>query len=294
MIDQPHIHVSGMPARWPPILKEGLPSTLAPNMPDYDRARAEFSWATGRSWLEGLPGGRGLNIAHEAIDRHTTGPVGSRVAIRWISATDVRRNYTYNDLRRATSRFANVLRGLGVGRGDVVATLAGRIPGFYVAALGTLKNGSVYTPLYSAFGPDPIVSRMTIARAKVLVTTEALYRRKVAPVRARMPDLEHVLLVRETAEPLPPSTRDFDELLGAASDDFTIPGTDAQDLALLHFTSGTTGKPKGAMHVHEAVVAHYATHVSHSTFILATVSGARPIRAGSAPARHAYAPRVRA
>jgi acetyl-CoA synthetase len=240
-------------------VKPASPDAVAPNMLDYHRACAEFSWDIARTWLDGLPGGRGLNIAHEAIDRHAAGPLGSRVAIRWISRTDVRRDYTYNDLRRATNGFAHVLRGLGVGVGDVVATLAGRIPGLYVAALGTLKNGSVYSPLYSAFGPEPIVSRMTIARAKVLVTTDVLYRRKVAPVRAQMPDLEHVLLVRETAEPLPPSTHDFDALLDAASDDFTIPRTDAQDLALLHFTSGTTGTPKGAMHVHEAVVAHYAT-----------------------------------
>jgi acetyl-CoA synthetase len=228
-------------------------------MSDYDRVRSQFSWDAARQWLQGLPGGCGLNIAHEAIDRHATGPLASRVALRWISRTGARRDYTYADLCRATNRFANVLRQLGVGKGDVVATLAGRIPSLYVTALGTLKNGSVYTPLYSAFGPEPIVSRMTIARARVLVTTDVLYRKKVEPVRAQMPALEHVLLVRETTATLPPATRDFDDLLGHASDDFVIPPTDPQDLALLHFTSGTTGKPKGAMHVHEAVVAHYAT-----------------------------------
>jgi acetyl-CoA synthetase len=100
---------------------------------------------------------------------------------------------------------------------------------------------------------------MTIARARVLVTTDTLYRKKVEPVRARMPALEHVLLVRDTTAPLPPGTRDCNELLDAASDEFTIPPTDAQDLALLHFTSGTTGTPKGAMHVHEAVVGHHET-----------------------------------
>ena len=141
----------------------------------------------------------------------------------------------------------------------MVATLAGRIPGLYITALGTLKNRSVYTPLYSAFGQDPIVSRMTIARARMLVTTDVLYRSKVESVRAQMPALEHVLLLRETADALPPGTQDFTELLDAVSDDFTIPPTDPQDLALLHFTSGTTGQPKGAMHVHEAVDAHYAT-----------------------------------
>ena len=243
--------------RWPAIVK-GPAAGIAANVSDYSQAYAEFSWDGARRWLDGLPGGRGLNIAHEAIDRHT-GLHASRVALRWISRTGERRDYTYDDLRGATSRFANVLGRLGVGKGDVVATLAGRIPGLYVAALGALKNGSVYTPLFSAFGPDPIVSRMTIARTRVLVTTDVLYRRKVEPVRAQMPALEHVLLIRESGAPLPQATHDFNEIVSAASADFTIPPTDPQDLALLHFTSGTTGKPKGAMHVHEAVVAHYAT-----------------------------------
>jgi acetyl-CoA synthetase len=246
-------------ARWPPIVKHSPSGGLLPNLRDYDRAWAEFSWGEARRRLDGLPGGLGLNIAHEAVDRHTAGLHGNRLAVRWISRTGVRRDFTYDDLRGATSRFANGLIKLGIGAGDVVATLAGRIPCLYIAALGTLKNRSVYTPLFSAFGPDPIVSRMTIARARMLVTTDTLYRRKVEPVRARMPALEHVLLVRETTAPLPPATLDFNELLDAASDEFTIQATDPQDLALLHFTSGTTGTPKGAMHVHEAVVAHHET-----------------------------------
>jgi len=241
------------------IVKPPATSGETPNLQDYARERAEFSWAEARRRLDGLPDGRGLNIAHEAVDRHAAGPLAHQTALRWISRTGARRDFTYDDLRRATNRFANVLRQLGVGKGDVVATLAGRIPALYIAALGTLKTGSVYTPLFSAFGPDPIVSRMTIAKARVLVTTDALYRRKVEAVRERMPALEHVLLVRETAAPLPDRTSDCDELLNRASDVFTIPDTNPEDLALLHFTSGTTGKPKGAMHVHEAVVAHHET-----------------------------------
>jgi acetyl-CoA synthetase len=246
-------------ARWPPVVKRPLGAAVVPNLRDYDRARAEFSWDHARRQLDGLPGGAGLNIAHEAVDRHADGSHGSRLALRWISRTGARRDFTYDDLRAATNRFANALKHLGVAAGDVVATLAGRIPELYIAALGTLKHRSVYTPLFSAFGPDPIVSRMTIARARVLVTTDTLYRRKVEPVRARMPALEHVLLIRETTAALPSGTRDFAALIDAASDQFTIPATEPQDLALLHFTSGTTGTPKGAMHVHDAVVAHHET-----------------------------------
>ena len=170
--------------RWPAIAKPYGSWNVVPNLVDYDRSRAEFSWTRARAELDGLPDGRGLNIAHEAVDRHAAGARRNRVALRWLSKDGTRRDFTYADLRDETSRFANVLKALGVGKGDPVAVLAGRIPELYIAALGTLKNGSVFTPLFSAFGPEPIQSRINIARAKVLVTTDALYRKKVEALRA--------------------------------------------------------------------------------------------------------------
>jgi acetyl-CoA synthetase len=143
----------------------------------------------------------------------------------------------------------------------VVASLAGRVPELYVAALGALKNGSTFTPLFSAFGPEPITARLTIARARVLVTTETLYHRKVSAIRGHLPDLEHVILIADrAAEPdRSPDTHALGSLMEAADAGFTIPPTDPEDVALLHFTSGTTGTPKGALHVHDAVLAHYVT-----------------------------------
>jgi acetyl-CoA synthetase len=205
--------------------------------------------------MDGLPNG-GLNIAHEAVDRHAAGGRRDKVAIRWIGREGNRRDVTYGDLRSETNRFANVLNTLGVGKGDVVAAVAGRLPALYTAALGTLKNGSVFTPLFSAFGPDPLQARLAIAAARVVVTTEALYQRKIQPIRGRLPNLEHVLLVDGSATA---DARSLSSLLGAASPEFTIPHTEPEDLALLHFTSGTTGTPKGAMHVHDAVVGHHVT-----------------------------------
>ena len=247
-------------SRWPAVTKRPGDWPVLPNLVDYDRARAEFSWTRARADLDGLPGGRGLNIAHEAVDRHAAGSRRDRVAIRWLSKDGTRRDFTYADLREETSRFANVLKSLGVGKGDPVAVLAGRIPELYIAALGTLKNGSVFTPLFSAFGPEPIESRITIARAKVLVTTDALYRKKVEALRGSLPSLEHVLLVGDPASVHTLSgTRHLRSLMAEADTSFTIPPTDPEDAALLHFTSGTTGKPKGAVHVHQAVVAHHAT-----------------------------------
>ena len=232
----------------------------APNLADYERVRATFTWEAARAELDGLPGGRGLNIAHEAVDRHAAGPRGDRIAIRWLGKGGDVRDYTYRALRELTDRFANVLEGLGLRRGERVFALAGRLPELYVAALGTLKQGGVFCPLFSAFGPEPIRARMAIGRARVLVTTEALYRRKVAALREQLPDLAHVLLIGEGGAPTTvPGTLDFHTRLRAAADRFVIPPTAPEDMALLHFTSGTTGTPKGAVHVHEAVVAHHIT-----------------------------------
>ena len=251
---------SALSTRWEPIVKRPSDFVVPPNIVDYAGARNAFTWTAARQDLDGLPGGRGLNIAHEAVDRHAEGPRRDRVALRFLSKDGARRDFTYADLRAATNRFANVLNQLGVGRGEPVAVLAGRIPELYIAALGALKHGSVFTPLFSAFGPEPIQSRINIARAKVLVTTDALYRRKVEALRATMPSLEHVLLVGDAdAIRGVAGTRDLGALLASADDRFTIAPTSPDDLALLHFTSGTTGKPKGAMHVHDAVVAHHAT-----------------------------------
>jgi len=233
---------------------------VAPNLTDYDEVRASFTWEEARSSLDGLPGGAGLNIAHEAIDRHASGPRGNHVALRWLDRDGQPHDYTYARLQALTNRFANALRGLGVGKGDRVFMLASRTPELYIAALGALKNGSVFSPLFSAFGPEPIRARMDIGKARVLVTTETLYRRKIKQLRDSLPLLEHVLVIsegRETSELA--DTRNFHRLLEAADDQFTIPPTDPEDMALLHFTSGTTGKPKGAVHVHEAVVMHHMT-----------------------------------
>jgi acetyl-CoA synthetase len=246
--------------RYPTIVKGHPAGPVAPNLGDYCRARTTFTWAAARAELAGLPGGAGLNIAYEAVDRHAAGPRRDHVALRWLAKSGAIRDYTYGDLRKLTDRFANALEGLGLRRGERVYALAGRIPELYVAALGTLKAGGVFCPLFSAFGPEPIRARMAIGGARVLVTTPGLYERKVAHLRRELPDLAHVILVGEAAAATHvPETHDFHALLAAAVDRYVIGPTAPEDMALLHFTSGTTGTPKGAVHVHDAVVAHHIT-----------------------------------
>jgi acetyl-CoA synthetase len=245
---------------WKTIEKQRSGWDQLPNLLDYHKTCAGFSWDGARRELDGLPGGRGLNIAHEAVDRHMTGPRRNHLAIRWISKRGEVRDFTYADLHSATNRFANVLRVLGVGKSDRVFVLAGRIPELYISALGALKNRSVFCPLFSAFGPEPIRQRLTRGDGRVLITTPMLYKRKVVEIRASLTGLEHVLLIGEPDEiKAIPNVLDFRRLMADAEDRFEIPPTDPEDLALLHFTSGTTGTPKGAMHVHSAVVAHHMT-----------------------------------
>jgi acetyl-CoA synthetase len=225
---------------------------------DYDQTCAAFSWEATRRNLDGLPGGRGLNIAHEAVDRHANGARRAHLALRWLGKDGSVQDFTYGDLQERSHRFANVLASLGVSKGDRVFALAGRIPALYLAALGTLKHGSVFCPLFAAFGPEPISQRLRRGDATVLVTTERLYTQKIAGLRLRLPHLHHVLLADADAD-LGGGVWSLPTWLAESSSAFTVPATDPEDMAVLHFTSGTTGMPKGVVHVHHAVLTHYMT-----------------------------------
>lgn len=239
----------------PAIAKTGSDSRSF-NLPDYDDAIEEFSWSKARALLDGLPGG-GLNIAHEAVDRHVAHGHANRVAIRWIAKDSHQTDITYGELSSLSSQFANVLNQLGVEKGESVFTLLGRVPELYVTVLGTLKAGCVYCPLFSAFGPEPVQSRMEIGDARVVVTSSALYRRKIKPIEDQLPSLKHIILIDADSDNA--QTMSYQDLMGSVSTRFDTVHTNSEDRALLHFTSGTTGKPKGAIHVHEAVVAHHIT-----------------------------------
>ena len=240
------------------ICKAAADLRLPPNLTDYAATHAAFSWEAARAELAGLTGG-GLNIAHEAVERHAGGPLHDKIAFRFLGAS-TSRDISYGELSRLSNRFANVLRSLGVGKGERLFLLSGRIPGLYLAVLGSFKNGTVVSPLFSAFGPEPIATRINLGEGAVLVTTELLYERKVAKIRDQLPTLRHVLLVGEDGQATSvPGTLDLGTLMAQAADAFDIVPTGPEDMSLLHFTSGTTGTPKGAMHVHGAVVTHWMT-----------------------------------
>ena len=232
--------------------------SVAPNLTDYTSLASSFSWEQEKEGLTGLPNGQGLNIAHEAVDRHASGKLKEKVALRWVQKDRSVMDCTYNDIRELSNRFANVLNNLGISKGERVFTFLGRIPELYFTAFGTLKMVAVFCPLFNVFGPEPVFQRLSRGDGKVLVTTKDLLEKKIRQLLERLPGLKYVLLT-DTDKDESDRIRSLPRLMEEAPDEFTIPPTDPEDPALLHFTSGTTGMPKGALHVHKAVLVHYVT-----------------------------------
>ena len=223
------------------------------NLSDYPNTYKDFNWQVAQNRIAGSD--KQLNITYEAVDRHVDEGFGEQIAIRWLSKQNQQKDISYAELKDQTSRFANILDSFAIQSSDTVFGLCNRVPQLYIALLGTLKFGAVFSPLFSAFGPEPIRSRMEIGQARVLITSEALYRKKVMPWRDQLSSLKLVLLYN-ASDSLPENCYDIDALLSHSSADFPARLCPPEQLALVHFTSGTTGKPKGAMHVHQAVLYH--------------------------------------
>ena len=233
--------------------------SVAPNL-EYAKTRADFDWQQMYSELDWLPGGY-LNKAHEAIDRHANGPRRDKIAMIWEGKNGEREDYTFGQLKTLTNRFANVIKSLGIETGDRVFLFMDRLPETYIAFFGILKAGAVVGPLFSAFGPDPVRDRLQDSGAKVLVTQPEL-RRRITGIIPELFELQHIIVVNKNnrdSEGRDMADLAWEEEMAKASPDFDTVQTSQYDYSVMHYTSGTTGKPKGAVHRHQAVVQQYAT-----------------------------------
>ena len=242
-----------MEEKW--IEKKSGDFKVTPNLTDYEETYGNFSWEEAAKAFDGLPSG-GLNIAHEAIDRHADGPLSEKTALLWLGENGEKRAFTFSQMKSESARFANVLKNLGFAKGERIFTLSTRLPELYIGAIGILKNRSVICPLFSQFGPGPILQRMQRGDARALLTTKRLFAKKVRPLLEELPELRYVLLI-DAEEDESDRVRSLPRLMEQASDIFEIEHTDPEDMSVLHFTSGTTGMPKGVVHVHKAVYAHW-------------------------------------
>ncbi len=235
---------------------------VTPNLTEYEQACEAFDWGSVPDVCAGLGAGR-CNMGYAAVDHHAGGAASGHTALRFLPSGDGHadlppRDLSYAQLGGLARKFTNVLRSLQIGKGHRVFTLLDRCPELYITVLGALRNGSVVCPLFSAFGPEPVITRMHHGAANVLVTTSALYAKKVAALRGRVPSLSQVIII-DAERPESPGLTSFWSQMEVADDDAPVEPTTADDAALLHFTSGTTGAPKGAVHVHGAVTMHYLT-----------------------------------
>lgn len=233
-------------------------NAVKPNLQDYSGMCENFSWnqiSKGLDWFETDH----INIAHVAIDSHLTTDRKNKKALIWESKRGEVEEYTFSDLAHLSNRFANVLvHEVGIQKGDRVFFFLERIPEIFIAILGTLKAGCVIGPLFSAFGPDAVKDRLADSGAKVLVTSPAL-KKKIIGIFSELPALKKTILVQREKSGEDPNDLSYEDAMARASESFHLVKTHKEDHAIMHYTSGTTGKPKGAVHVHEAVVGHYAT-----------------------------------
>jgi acetyl-CoA synthetase len=229
------------------------------NMASYDQLYQDFKWEDMARTLN-LPRENGVNKASICIDGHSP-EVMKRNALLWHSADGQQEHYTFADLRDETNKFANVLTGLGVKKGDRVFVYLERVPEIFITLFGALKVGAVIGPLFSAFGPEAIRDRLLDSGASVVVTSPEL-KGRLDSIRGELPALKHVIIVDRKGsfkESLQAHELMYSAAMVQASPKFTVPYTDPDDYSIIHYTSGTTGKPKGAVHRHSAIIAQAAT-----------------------------------
>jgi len=245
---------------YPPIKKDKVDEmAVKSNLLDYERARESFRWEDIRKELDWFDDG-GINIGYEVVDRHLKTPLKDKIALYWEGKNEETEEYSFLDLSRLSSRFANGLKNIGVKKGDRIFTYMDRIPEQYISLLGALKIGGVIGPLFSAFGPDALRDRLGDCEARVLITSPR-YVKTVNEIIHHLPALETIIIVNRGNAPYDLKDKEisYETLMDEASDDFEIERTGKEDYAIIHYTSGTTGKPKGVVHVHEAILGHYAT-----------------------------------
>ena len=219
-----------------------------------DEAEAPFY-----KWFVGAK----TNIVHNALDRHAHTWRRNKLALIWEGEPGDRRTYSYHALWRQVNRFANVLKSMGVKRGDRVTLYMGRTPELVIAMLATAKVGAMHSVVYGGFSTEALADRIEDAESSVLVTADGGWiRGKTVDLKAiadeavkRSGFVEHVIVVQRTGQEVAMETgRDYwwHELMALpiASPHCETEPMDAEDPLFILYTSGTTGKPKGVLHTH--------------------------------------------
>lgn len=220
------------------------------NLKNYEETYNNFNWQDVERAFSWNETGK-MNMAYECIDRHVEQGLGDKIALNYKDEYR-KESYSYKEMQCLSNKAANVLsKHASVEKGDRVFIFMSRTPELYFALLGVLKIGAIVGPLFEAFMEKAVVDRLENSEAKVLITNKSLLSR--VP-QEKLPHLEKIVVVDDDVEE---GYIDFNTLMKTESDDFDIEWLKPDDGLILHYTSGSTGQPKGVLHVQQAMLLHY-------------------------------------
>lgn len=270
------------------------------NVPEYENLHAysiqdpesfweeraeEFSWFkkwdkvlddSNKPFFKWFVGGK-VNIVHNALDRHLNTYRKNKLALIWEGEPGDRRTFSYFALHREVSKFSNVLRSMGVKKGDIVTIYLPRIPEQVIAMLACAKIGAVHSVVYGGFSVEALAERIQDAQSKVLITADGGWLRgKIVELKeiadeaiSRQGTIEHVIVVKRTGQEVymePGRDYWYEDLTNLpVANDLNAPTEemDAEDPLFILYTSGTTGRPKGILHTHGGYMVYTATTLKY-------------------------------
>lgn len=226
------------------------------NIGSYDERIKNFDWSISEKEL-GYKDGDVINIGWYCSDRICQMGKANKMALIWEGLGGIEKKYTYNDIRLASNTIGSFLRSLGIKNEDRVCLFMDKIPELYIGLLGIVKIGAIAQPLFSAFGEDSLLVRLENAETTAIMT-QRKHLPKVRKIVEKMPFLKHIIIVDyDGKHPLREREVAFSLEQATPVENFEIFPTKAESPSILHYTSGTTGQPKGVKHVHYSLISQY-------------------------------------